>query len=182
MSQAEQKSKKKDERPDSFIKYLEENRDDRAMMASLRRGLAQPRCAEVGRIVQRRLSQDSPRWLEDAYYSIAPLFALHHDDMAVKGNMGNHFRDLCDDPSDPPSNVERRFMQLLACDAAGLDDVLRQAVSLLKSKDVAVNWQQLLDDVRWWKQSEKSRDIVRQDWSRAFWRTNRQPNHGDQQS
>jgi len=176
MSQSEPKGKPKEERQDPFIEYLIKNRDDRAMMASLRRGLAQPRCAEVSRIVQCWLFEDSPRWLEDTYYSVAPLFGLHHDEITSKGNMGSHFRDLCDDPSDPPSNVERRFMQLLASDANNLDDALRQAMSLLKSKGVAVNWQRLLNDVGWWKQSADSRDRVRLDWSRKFWRTNRQPN------
>lgn len=176
MSQTEPKGKQKEERQDPFVEFLERNRDDRAMMASLRRGLAQPRCPEVSRIVQCWLSEDSPRWLEDAYYSVAPLFGLHHDDIANKGNMGSHFRDLCDDPSDPPSSVERRLMQLLACDAESLDDLLRQAVSLLKSKDVAVNWQQLLDDVMAWKHNDDRRDNARLRWSRAFWRTNRKPN------
>lgn len=180
MTQTEATSKPKEKRRDPFIEYLIENRDDRALMASLRRGLAQPRCAEVIRIVQRWLSDDSPRWREDAYYSVAPLFGLHHDGIADEGNMGDHFRDLCDDPEDPPSSVERRFMQLLACDAANLDDLLRQAVSLLRSsnKKVAVNWQQLLQDVGWWKQSEKSRDIVRLNWSRRFWRSRRKLEQG----
>ena len=176
MSPTESEDKQKDRANDPFIQYLEDHRDDRAMMASLRRGLAQSRCAEVSRIVQCWLSEKSPRWLEDAYYSIAPLFGLHHDDVVNKGNMGNHFRDLCDDPNEPPPNVERRFMQLLASDANDLDDVLRQAVSLLKSKDVPVNWQRLLNDVGWWKQSADSRDRVRLEWSRTFWRTNRLTN------
>lgn len=177
MSQTEPKGKYAKPH-DAFIQFSEEHRDDRAMMASLRRGLAQPKCAEVSRIVQRFLSDDSPPWQEDAYYSIAPLFGLHHEsiDHSDYGNMGSHFRDLCEDPSDPPSNVERRFMRLLASDANELDDELRQAVSLLKSKDVAVNWQQLLADVLAWKHTEDRRDKVRLQWSRAFWRTDRKPN------
>lgn len=175
MSKADRKNARENGPPDPFIKYLEENRDNRAVMASLRRGLAQPGCAEVSRIVQHWLPLGSRGWREDAYYTIAPLFALHHKDIAIEGNMGDHFRALCDNPSDPPPSVERRFMQLLASDAVDLDDLLRQAVSLLKSKDMAVNWQGLLEDVRWWKHSDKSRDRVRLEWSRSFWRTSRQP-------
>lgn len=177
MSQIEPKGKHAKPR-DAFIQFLEEHRDDRAMMASLRRGLAQPKCAEVSRIVQRFLSDDSPPWQEDAYYSVAPLFGLHHEsiDHSDYGNMGSHFRNLCDDPSDPPSNVERRFMRLLASDANELDDELRQAMSLLKSKGVAVNWQELLADVLAWKHTEDRRDFVRLKWSRAFWRTDRLTN------
>jgi len=161
---------------ETFVEFLEKRLNDRAAMASLRRGLAQPRSVEVSRIVQQWLSEDSPRWLEDTCYSIAPLFALHHDDIAQSGNMGNHFRDMCDDPSEPPPNIERRFMQLLASDANSLDDLLRQAISLLKSKGVAVNWQRLFSDVGWWKQNADSRDRVRLEWSRKFWRTNKQSN------
>ena len=165
----------KEKQKDKFIQFLEDNRDNRQLMASLRRGLAQPRSVEVSRVVQQWLSEDSPHWLEDVYYSIAPLFALHHNDITETGNMGSHFRDMCDDPNDPPSNIERRFMQLLACDANDLDDLLRQAVSLLKSKSVAVNWQRLFNDMGWWKQSADSRERVRLEWSRKFWRTNKQP-------
>lgn len=172
MTQIEQKDKKA-KRQDPFIKFLVDHRDDRATMASLRRGLAQPRSAEVSRVVQRYLSEDSPRWLEDAYYSIAPLFGLHHEDLANTGNMGSHFRAVCEDPNDPPPSVERRFMQLLASDANNLDDALLQTISLLKSKDIAINWQRLLDDVGWWKRNEDSRDRVRLEWSRKFWRTTR---------
>jgi CRISPR type I-E-associated protein CasB/Cse2 len=153
-----------------FLEFLHSHRDDRGLMASLRRGLAQPNSAEVHRVIQCFLSSNDKPWLESAYYTIGPLFALHHDNVADKGNMGTHFRAMCEPGEDPPRNIERRFMQLLASDANELDDLLRQAVSLLKSKDVAVNWQQLLADVLAWKHTEDQRDIVRKQWSRTFWR------------
>jgi CRISPR system Cascade subunit CasB len=161
---------------DPFIQFLEEHRDDRALMAALRRGLAQPKCAEVSRIVQCWLSTNSPRWLEDAYYSVAPLFGWYHDHLASEGNMGSHFRALAEELKRPqddelPRNVERRFMLLLASDANHLDDMLRPAVSLLKSNEIAVHWQQLLVDVVAWKHTDDRRDKVRLQWSREFWRT-----------
>ena len=170
---AKSKAKEKEKPKFAFIEYLEEHREDRALMASLRRGLAQPKgqSAEVSRVVQCWLSPDSPRWLEDAYYSVAPLFGLHHDEIADEGNMGSHFRELYPHGEEIPTNVERRFMQLLSSDASMLDNSLRQAISLLKSKEVGVNWQQLLDDVMAWKHTEDRRDQVRLAWSRAFWRT-----------
>lgn len=166
------------ERNDRFIEHLIRNCDDRALMASLRRGLAQSNNAEVSRIVQPWLSEDSARWMEDAYYTIAPLFALHHAEIVENGNMGSHFRALAESmkPSysdELPRSVERRFMQLLACDPNDLDDLLRQAVSLLRSKGIAVNWQQLLKDVLAWKHSDDRRDFVRREWSRKFWRSDK---------
>lgn len=157
---------------DPLIRYLEENRDDRAMMASLRRGLGQTAgvVPEVSRVIQRRLAPDAPPWLESAYYLIAPLFAFHSTEGGT-GNVGNHFRALCAPGEEPPTNVERRFTALLASDPDDLDDVLRQAVSLLKSKDVPVNWHELLRDVQEWKHPNEERRVrVQKKWSRAFWR------------
>ena len=157
---------------DPFILYLEENRDNRAMMASLRRGLgkAAGMVPEVSRIVQRRLGPDAPHWLETAYYLIAPLFALHPAEGGA-GNIGNHFREMCPAGEDPPANVERRFIALSTSDPDDLDEVLRQAVTLLKSKDIQVNWQALLQDVLDWKHPDgERRTRVQKKWSRAFWR------------
>jgi CRISPR type I-E-associated protein CasB/Cse2 len=155
---------------DPLIKHLLEHREDRALMAQLRRGLAQPFSPEVSRVVQPFLHENSPDYLEQAYFTVAPLFGLHHDEISYEGNMGSHFRQLCPPNEEIPRSVERRFMQLLACDANDLDDLLRQAVTLLKAKDVGVNWQQLLWDVRRWRWDDDRRDQVRKAWSKAFWR------------
>jgi CRISPR system Cascade subunit CasB len=157
---------------DPFITYLEENREDRAMLAALRRGLGQPAGAapEVSRYVQRRLAQDAPRYLEEAYYLIAPLFGLHSS-AGGQGDMGNHFAALCEPGEDPPSNVERRFVGLLAAHSDDLPDALRQAISLLKAKDIPVNWGSLLDDILDWSHPDDTRRTnVHKRWSRNFWR------------
>jgi CRISPR type I-E-associated protein CasB/Cse2 len=159
--------------PNEFIRYLEQlrDRDDRAALASLRRGLgAAPGAAtEANRIIQRGLTADTKDYLEIACSIVAPLFALHSQ-AGGEGNMGQHFRALCE-PIQPgealPSNVERRFMALLSSDAEELPDTLRQAVALLKSKEVAVNWRQLLRDVMGWTHED---GYVRKQWGRAFWR------------
>ncbi len=157
---------------DPFIRYLEDRREDRAMMASLRRGLGRPAgvVPEVSRVVQVWLSSDAPVWRENACYLIAPLFALHSQEGGI-GNMGNHFRDLYDPGTEPPPNVERRFIALLASDPDDLDEVLRQALTLLKSKSIPVNWHELLRDIQAWKHPhEEQRARVQKKWSRAFWR------------
>jgi len=157
----------------SLIKYLNEHREDRALMASLRRGLRYKGgySAEVGRVIQSRLSQDAPLWLESAYALIAPLFALHPLE-GGSGNMGNHFRGLCEPGQDIPSNIERRFMVLLSSGRDEIDDSLRQAISLLKSKQVPVNWDELIQNMIDWKHpNSERRDRVQKDWARKFWRT-----------
>jgi CRISPR system Cascade subunit CasB len=160
-------------KPDPFIRYLEEHRDDRAMLAALRRGVGQPPggSAAVSKYVQPWLWNDAPASLEGAYYLIAPLFALHP--MAGgTGNMGDHFAAMVERGQEPPPSVERRFMLLLSAHPDDLADYLRQAVGLLKSKDVPVDWQQLLKDVRAWKsRDERWRIEVQKEWARAFWRS-----------
>lgn len=156
-----------------FIQYLEEHRDDRAMLAALRRGVSQPPGAipEVSKYVQSWLWYTAPAYLEEAYYLIAPLFALHPM-KGGEGNMGNHFADLCEPGKEPPPSVERRFMLLLSAHPDDLADYLRQAIGLLKSKDVPVNWQRLLKDVLAWKRrDERPRLKVQKEWARKFWRS-----------
>ena len=62
--------------------------------------------------------------------------------------------------------VERRFVALLNTHPDDLDDQLRQAVSFLHSKDVPVNWHQLLRDVCAWGHPER---YVQRRWAGAFW-------------
>jgi len=156
-----------------LVKYLNDHREDRAMMASLRRGLRQKAgyIPEVNRVVQRRLAQDAPIWLESAYLLIAPLFALHPLE-GGKGNMGDHFRAICEPGEEPASNIERRFIVLLSSDPDDVGDALRQAISLLKSKQVPVNWNELLQNIIDWKHpNSERRDRVQKEWARKFWRT-----------
>ncbi len=155
-----------------FIEYLENHRNDRAMLAALRRGLGQSPGAvpDVSKYVQPWLADNAPAYVEEAYYLIAPLFALHPIAGGC-GNMGAHFAALCDPDREPPSSVERRFILLLSAHPEDLPDCLRQAVGLLKSKQVPVNWRTLLKDVLDWKRPDEAGRIrVRRKWSRDFWR------------
>lgn len=157
-----------------FVAYLRARSEDAGLMASLRRGLADPSSPEVHRVVQRWLSEGDPEWLESVCMIVGPLFALHHDEEGrgdPRDNMGTHFRRLAPGKDLPP-NIERRFLHLLSSDANELGDALRQAVKLLKTNQVPVNWERLFDDVRRWS-IEGARDDVRKKWARAFWRTER---------
>lgn len=144
-----------------MIQRLLDNAGDRAMLAALRRGLGQPPGAApdmfpfVAPFAQRN---------ESAAYLIAALFGLHPAN-TNQGNLGTHFRRLVLEGSGEDA-VERRFTHLLRSRREDLDDPLRQAVSLLKSKDVPVNWQQLMDDVLHW--SDPNHRVQRR-WASQFW-------------
>lgn len=151
---------------EDFIRYLEDHREDRAMLAALRRGLGQPpgTVPDAYRYVVPWLADDTPPWREAAYYLIAALFAYHPAPGGV-GNMGNHFA-RTRTPGWDDTAIERRFTALLAAHPDDLDLYLRQAISFLRSKEVPVNWHQLLTDVLDWGHPDR---YVQRRWARAFW-------------
>jgi CRISPR system Cascade subunit CasB len=164
--------------PHPFITYLEGRRDDRAMLAALRRGLGQPpgTVVDMYRYVVPRLPKDAAPWLEHAYYLIAALFAYHPAE-GGSGNMGDHFA-RARDPQGDDTAIERRFTALLAAHPDDVDFYLRQAVSFLKSKEVPVDWHRLLRDILNWGHPER---YVQKAWARAFWgRPARETQPGDQ--
>jgi CRISPR system Cascade subunit CasB len=155
-----------DEKAHSFVKYLESLRDNRAALAALRRGLGQPpgTVAAMYRYVVPWLPDTASPRQEAVYYLIAALFA-YHPDAGGTGNMGAHFA-RARDPQGDNTAIERRFTTLLAAHPDDLDSYLRQAISFLKSKEVPVNWHQLLSDVLGW--GSPSRYVQRQ-WASDFW-------------
>lgn len=157
---------------DHFVTYLEELRDskDRAALAAMRRWLSQPTIvSEATPYVQRRLSVNTSALQEATYYLIGALFAMH-DESTATGNMGDHFRAMCENPDEPPPNVERRFMALLASDNTQIDMALRQAITLLKANGEGINWHELAGDVKRLKgKDEEERLKVQRRWARHFW-------------
>ena len=111
-----------------------------------------------------RFLHDQNRYLEKAYYLLASLFA-YHPDAGGGGNIGHHFARTRDPNSDNIA-IERRFTALLSAHSQDLHFYLRQAVSFLKSKEVPVNWPQLLADLRGWSHPDS---YVQHAWARAFW-------------
>ena len=151
-----------------FVTYLESLAEDRAALAALRRGLGEaPGAApEMYRYVVPRLPANLPRWHEDQYYLVASLFGLHPL-AGGSGNMGHHFAQAAvDGGNEDAVAIERRFTILLNAHADDLPFLLRQAISYLQSKDIPVNYHQLLGDLRWWNSERRS---VQRRWANAFW-------------
>jgi len=144
--------------------------EDRAALASLRRGLGKRpgTAAEMHRHVVPWLlnSKSGGDW---GYYLIASLFGLHPLPWPTGGggqgatNLGASLAQLRQGGG---TGVERRFEALLDSHRDDLPDRLRQTVGLLKAKDVPVDWAQLLHDILGWDWPSRS---VQQTWARAFW-------------
>lgn len=153
-----------------FVSYLISltEGEKRGALAALRRGLGRPpgNTPEMYPYVVPFLPDEPPPWQERAYYLVASLFALHPMSTS-SGNMGDHMTAARTQGGEEA--LERRFTALLAAHPEDLPDYLRQAITYLKSKDIAVNWDQLLKDVQAWGHPTRG-DQVRKRWAMAFWR------------
>lgn len=165
---------------DEFVAFLESllEQDDRAALAALRRGLGKEpgTVIEMHKVLMWRLPRAVSRRREDDYFTVAALFGLHPKESWRPSenrrhtNLGASLGTLRDDlkrsGSDSDSSIERRFVAMLNAPKEDLDDHLRHAVGLLKANDVAVDWTQLLNDLRGWDNDSRWKQ---RDWSRAFW-------------
>lgn len=155
------------DRVETFVGWLtQEVADDRAVRAALRRGLGQPPgyAPEMLMHMARRV-QGMPAWQERAAYIVAALFALHPMN-TTSGNMGNHLGRL---RGKNDTALERRFGALLAAHEEELDVYLRQAITLLKQQDIAVNWLQLFRDISAWSHPDRQAR-ARRAWANSFYR------------
>ena len=150
-----------------YIRHLQSLAEgqDRGALAALRRGLGQPpgTVAEMFRYVEPWLSERRSAAQEAAFYLVAALFALHPRS-ASAGNMGTHLAQSR--AAGGEDALERRFTALLAAHPDDLPVYLRQAVSFLKSKEIPVNWEQLLSDLQNWDHPQR---FVQKKWASAFW-------------
>lgn len=174
----------------AFVGFLESllKRDDRATLAALRRALGQHPTAAVDayryvipRVAPEVTGRERDRE-EKIYFLIAGLFAFHQipwpKDETEQGytNFGASMARLAAAmerlaPKKGISGVERRMNGLLACSFDDIREHLRHAVSLLKSKQIPVDWMRLIADLRWWNTEDRS---VQRKWARAFWASTRE--------
>jgi CRISPR system Cascade subunit CasB len=169
--------KKWNEFSDSFITRLENlvAKKDRGALAFLRRGLGKDVPFEAFRF----MPFQKQNWQEEVAILIGPLFAYWHQredaprNAGENENLGSSMLKLVhtivregSDREDAMKRVERRFGAMLNCNADDLKHHLRHAVSLLKSKDVPINWRLLCDHVQQWGHEDR---WVQRAWARSFW-------------
>ncbi|MDL1901997.1 type I-E CRISPR-associated protein Cse2/CasB [Anaerolineae bacterium CFX9] len=153
-----------EQNPHPFITHLERLADDRAALAELRRGLGRDP-GEAAGMFPYVVPFISSVYDEDLYYLIASLFALSPES-ARSGNMGEHLRIYAQTVGDDTATT-RRFTHLLRQRRSMLAVPLRQHISMLKSKEIAVNWHQLMRDLQRWDSEER---YVQKQWANAYWK------------
>jgi CRISPR system Cascade subunit CasB len=158
------------ERSKDFVGHLlglaQPGREDRAALAALRSGLGQEpgASARMHKYVVPYLGErahHSDRW----FYAVGALFAWHPKPEPGR-SLGAALRALVDRP-EASDSLEARFTALLNSHPDDLPDHLRQAVGLLRSKDIGLDWFRLLNDLLAW--DLPNHDVQRK-WARDFYR------------
>jgi CRISPR system Cascade subunit CasB len=157
-----------------FVASLEKlvETENRGALAALRRGLGKPpgSAPEMHRLIVPYLSHSLHVAEENRFYLLGSLFAYWHQGAGggegePPHNLGESLAVFQQQDSGSDS-VEKRFEALLNAHADDLPTHLRHMVGLLRGKNIAVNWGQLLRDLRNWDHPDR---FVQRQWARAFW-------------
>jgi CRISPR type I-E-associated protein CasB/Cse2 len=131
------------------------------------------RSMEMYSVIGRFLPEKPKRNYENALFIVAALFAYYPDAKTNVGNLGASLKELVNQErkKNPQyklenSPIEKRFVALLNAEYDELPNYLRQIIGLLKSKEIAVNWQALFEDVQFWNNDNRR---VQNAWARSFW-------------
>lgn len=166
----------------AFVAHLRKlkDRDDRGALAALRRSLQDPNgmAAVAFPYVVPFLPPKEDLYRDRAFFLVGALFALHPETGGNGTSLGHAFRKINDDQQGPAArdrdneSLRRRFVALLDADAEDLPEHLRNAVSLARARQVALDWERLLRDVLAWR--SESRHIQRR-LAREFWTERQSP-------
>ncbi|MCC6963744.1 MAG: type I-E CRISPR-associated protein Cse2/CasB [candidate division Zixibacteria bacterium] len=154
-----------------LITYLKElaKKEDRGALAQLRRGLGKPPglSIEMMPYVTPFIPRDARPSHARAAFTVAALFAIYPESTDI-GNIGDHMKRLFK-ASGERDSIELRFRAMLNAPFDSLPHHLRQAVNLLRSYGIAVNWDDLYSDIINWSHPEK---FVQRRWANSFWNDN----------
>lgn len=163
-----------------LVEYLESLRDrkDASALAKLRRGLGKSKGTPEMYPYVVRFIEEAP-WAEEQAFLIASLFALYPDSAPEGRSMGDVFAGI--QRSQSSDSIEKRFVRLLETEMDDIGHHLRQAVSLAKSKQVTVDYHQLMHDLKYWGHDDR---FIQLRWAKDFWASRRDettdnPQEGD---
>ncbi len=140
-----------------WIERLVELKTDRGKLADLRcwfRDASEGRAYQT--LIRLRGSLD-----DNAFNTVAALFAYHPEHREGAGNMGAILHRLAREHS----TFEGRLRRLLCCDAAEVLNHLRSVILAAKRDSTPVDYLQLYLDLRSWGEE------TRKNWATSFWQT-----------
>jgi len=145
-----------------FCSYLLSLAEDKAAMSALKRGAAhQP--GEYTPQFRYIVPFIPEKTYELPYFLTATLFGIHPVNSSA-GSFGSAFKGIYQ--ATGSDSIELRFNALLQAREEDLPYHLRNAVSLLASKNIPVNYTELFDAIRNWNHPDK---FVQKKWAKEFW-------------
>ncbi len=152
-----------------FISYLCDlaQRDDRAVLAHLRRGLGKEpgTCAETYPYVVPWIPNEAGVRTQNNYYVISALFAMHPDHSDETDSLGATLRTLAK-KTDSDASTERRFVAMLNAHGDDLPEHLRHTISRVRAEGIPVNYDQLMLHLNHWDHDSR---WVQKRWASDFW-------------
>lgn len=160
----------------AWIGYLEakSKAKDLAALAALRSGLGKKPGEALGvlRHVAQFLDDKESKQSLRATFLISSLFGLHHESDPGSENLGAKLRLAVTRNAIAEESAWVRLGLVMTCEPEELDGHLRQAISILESKNIPLNWRLLFFDVKDLLGDDEERIIrVRTNWARSFWKT-----------
>jgi CRISPR system Cascade subunit CasB len=104
-------------------------------------------------------------WGHERYFLVASLFAVHPAESRRGISFGSVFRKIWED-SGKSDSIMKRFEALLSADSEDIGGYLRHAISLAKSRNVAIDYHQLFYDLGYWDHPDR---FVQRAWAKDFW-------------
>ncbi len=151
---------------EKFIEYLSKVKNDRGIMADLRRGFS--------KTTEQRAYPHIANWCDDFTNNrerkivlfIAAGFACHKK-VTSSGNFGLVIKKIAtadEKGTDGLKTFEARFRRLISCDKAEeLCERLPPIIKLAEKKGIPVNFVALYNDLKYWNNDKKIK------WAADFW-------------
>jgi len=143
-----------------MIDFLQNNKDDRTMLAHLRRGLGK-RSGHPDMYPYVVPFLPEQKYLFEPYFQLASWVGMHPMFSDKPLTMGSVFRQFPENDS-----RDKRFKALLDSQGEQFYYHLRQAIALAKAHEKPVNYRRLLKDMLYWSRPEK---FVQLQWAKDFW-------------
>lgn len=153
----------------AFVYYLEslKKKEDRASLAKLKRGLANPYQAYdmlpvIGHIIPKQCND----WEFKIFMLSGCLYSLHQNHDDKRGNLGVTLRKFKNTLDVGKDSFESRFAALLNSDAEDLHYRLIQIFRQISRDNFSIDYWQLIYDLLLWGHPEKYTQF---NWAKQFW-------------
>lgn len=163
-------------RSEAFVKALVKlnESENRAALARLKRTASGESKYDFDAlpVIGRFLPPEAKKSDIENYMLLASLFA-HHPKNSDIHSFGKALYILRKEFNAGAESLDKRFARLLNAVREDLDFQLRQLHSLVASKDIGINYSEMLKSLKYWDNSDK---FIQKKWAHDYWITPKETN------